>query len=431
MITGSINPNYNFNEFLVGSCNQFAHAAALAVANNPGGAYNPLYLYGGCFEESKFLLHAIGNEIERKNNKMHILYTTGESFNNEFLVATQLGSLNEFRKKHRNIDVLLLQDVQFLAGKERAMEEFMHSFDAVYHARKQIVISGNAFPNKIPTFKEDLYSRLEWGLIADISPADIETRIAFIQIIARRRRIKITESATLFIADKFEDPNLLQYYNDILFELASFTPSRTAHIDLGLVKKQIKKINKKIINEISLRDLKKQVQIVDSSYEILELVREDFSNIYKLSPESFELFICDRLAHMKLVVKQVKSTYAPDGGIDIVAWPTEEISFPFLLAVQVKHHKYPSRKTGSEAVRDFKGALASHPFQAGLLVTNTAFTPDARWFASNMPNIIRLRDFKDLKRWIWDNFTDWEEWREIPTEIELAPGIIVKIPIIK
>jgi len=157
------------------------------------------------------------------------------------------------------------------------------------------------------------------------------------------------------------------------------------------------------------------------------MLRRDYANIHQLSPESFEIFICDRLDKMGLDVARVGSTYKPDGGVDIVAWPRKPAPFPFLLATQVKHHMRPSKKTGPDAVKDLQAVIASKPFHAGLLVTSTSFTPSAHWFAANHPHIIRLRDMKDLQRWIWNNFTDDEEWREIPSSIELAPGVNIKI----
>jgi hypothetical protein len=148
--------------------------------------------------------------------------------------------------------------------------------------------------------------------------------------------------------------------------------------------------------------------------------------VHQLTAPQFQEFICDRLYAMGLEPKQVGNTYAKDGGIDVVFWPRNGV-FPFLGAAQLKHHQDPSRKEGSPSVRDFAGSIAGHPFAAALLVTNTSFTPDARWFARERANLIRLRDFEDIRRWLHGDFTDPLEWREIPSSIDLCPGVTVKI----
>lgn len=172
----------------------------------------------------------------------------------------------------------------------------------------------------------------------------------------------------------------------------------------------------------------KRIYIVDAGLQLLEILRKDYSYIHQLSPDQFELLICDRLSKMGFEVERVGSIYSPDGGVDIVAWPRKPSPLPYLLATQVKHHRLPSKRTGPNAVKDLQAIISTQPFQAGLLVTNTTFTPNAHWFAKHRSNIVRLRDMQDLKRWIWDNFTDKEEWRDIPSEIELSPGVTVKLP---
>jgi MraZ protein len=172
----------------------------------------------------------------------------------------------------------------------------------------------------------------------------------------------------------------------------------------------------------------KQIEIVPASAQLLELLRENLANIYNLSPENFELFICERLDRMGFAVQRVGTIYVPDGGVDIVACPRTPTTFPYLLAVQTKCYRSPGRKTGPGAVKDLQAVVARQPFQGGLLVTNTSFTPDATWFAANCPHIVRLRDIGDLERWIADNFLDEAEWRELPRQIELRPGVFVPIP---
>jgi len=149
--------------------------------------------------------------------------------------------------------------------------------------------------------------------------------------------------------------------------------------------------------------------------------------IDQLRPEQFEEFICDRLFAMGFEPKRVGNTYRKDGGIDVFFLPRTISAFPFLGAAQIKHHKDPSKKEGSSTVRDFAGAIAGRPINAGILVTNTSFTPDAEWFARERAKLVRLRDLTDIRRWLLNNFEDKEEWREIPSSIELCPGVVVKI----
>lgn len=171
-----------------------------------------------------------------------------------------------------------------------------------------------------------------------------------------------------------------------------------------------------------------QIEIVDFADVLLEELRRNPQELHRLDAEQFELFICNRLAAMGMGATRVGTTYQRDGGIDIVAWPEQEPVFPFLLAVQAKHHSNTRIKTGPREVREFRDVVEHLPFQAGLLVTNTTFTPDAKWAASNRVHLVRLRDFEDLRRWIMDEFLDEAEWREIPDYVEYAPGKKLWIP---
>ena len=177
----SLNPKYNFSTFVVGDNNRFAHAASLAVAEAPSTAYNPLFLYGGVGLGKTHLMHAIGNEVLINNKTSKVLYVTSERFTNEFIDALKTASTEKFRQKYRNIDVLLIDDIQFIAGKKQLQQEFFHTFNTLHESGKQIVISSDRPPRDIPLLEDRLKSRFEWGLLADVSMADYETRFAILR----------------------------------------------------------------------------------------------------------------------------------------------------------------------------------------------------------------------------------------------------------
>jgi len=197
-----LNPKYTFESFVVGSSNQFAHAAARAVAEIPSKSYNPLFLYGGVGLGKTHLMHAIGQYIQARNRHLNLVYISSDRFINEMINAIRFDRLPAFRQKYRAVDVLLVDDIQFIAGKDRTQEEFFHIFNALHDAQKQIVISSDCPPRQIPTLEERLHSRFEWGLIADIQAPDIETKVAILRKKAEAERVEIPENVALFIASK-------------------------------------------------------------------------------------------------------------------------------------------------------------------------------------------------------------------------------------
>jgi chromosomal replication initiator protein len=199
-----MNPKYTFGTFVVGSCNQFAHAASLAVVDMPAKTYNPLYLYGGVGLGKTHLMRAIGHAIKTRNDTLRLTYISSERFMNELINAIRYDQTTRFRDRYRNIDVLLIDDIQFLAGKERTQEEFFHTFNALYDSQKQIVISSDCPPREIPTLEERLHSRFEWGLIADIQPPDLETKVAILKRKAELERIDLPDDVAMFIAGKIK-----------------------------------------------------------------------------------------------------------------------------------------------------------------------------------------------------------------------------------
>ena len=200
--TTNLNPRYTFANFIVGSANRLAHAASLSVAERPGHAYNPLFLYGGVGLGKTHLMHAIGNQVIAKFPRKRVVYATSEKFTNEFITSIQQGKIDEFRARYRRIDLLLIDDIQFIADKERTQEEFFHTFNAIHEDGKQIVLSSDRPPKQIITLEERLRSRFEWGLIADLTAPDLETRIAILRAKAEEGAVPITSDVMEFIARK-------------------------------------------------------------------------------------------------------------------------------------------------------------------------------------------------------------------------------------
>ena len=197
-----LNPKFTFDSFVVGSCNQFAHAAARSVATNPSRSYNPLFIYGGVGMGKTHLMHAIGRELMQKFGSMRIIYTSSERFMNEMIACIRNERMPQFHKRYREVDVLLIDDIQLLGNKERTQEEFFHTFNELHEHQKQIVLSSDSPPKEIPGLLERLRSRFEWGLLADIQPPDLETKMAILDKKSEAEGFKLPDDVRSFMASK-------------------------------------------------------------------------------------------------------------------------------------------------------------------------------------------------------------------------------------
>jgi chromosomal replication initiator protein len=260
------NPKYTFDHFVVGASNQFANAACLAVANLPAKNYNPLFIYGGVGLGKTHLLHAIGNHILQQRilpDVKKICYISSEEFTNELINSLRYEKMDEFRNKFRRMDILLIDDIQFISGKERTQAEFFHTFNSLYEAHKQIVVTSDKFPKDIPNFEERLRSRFEWGLIADIQPPDIETKVAILRKKAEIENIPLPNDVAFFLASQI-DSNV-RMLEGSLIRIGAFASLTKTPIDMQLAKEVLKNIIKPKEEFISIDLIQK---VVSNSFNI-------------------------------------------------------------------------------------------------------------------------------------------------------------------
>ncbi len=252
-----LNPRYTFDAFVIGSGNQFAHAACQAVAERPSKAYNPLFLYGGVGMGKTHLMQAIGHEIKRRSPQAAICYVSSEKFTNEMINSLRYDKMISFRDKFRTMDVLLIDDIQFLAQKERTQEEFFHTFNALHESMKQIVIASDRPPKELAEFEDRLRSRFEWGLIADIQPPDLETKVAILQKKAEQERVTIPTDVALFIASNIRSN--VRELEGALIRLVAHSSLIGAEITLPYTQQVLKNFIDSQARKVTIESIQKAV----------------------------------------------------------------------------------------------------------------------------------------------------------------------------
>jgi chromosomal replication initiator protein len=288
----SLSAKYTYESFVVGSCNQFAHAASLAVAEAPGRTYNPLYLYGGVGLGKTHLMHACGHAIKARNQHLKLCYISSERFMNDLINAIRYDKTQSFREKYRSVDVLLIDDVQFMAGKERTQEEFFHTFNALYDQQKQIVISSDCPPREIPTLEERLHSRFEWGLIADIEPPDLETKIAILKRKGDLIGVTIPDDVAMFIASRVKSN--IRELEGSLVRLIAIASLRGEPISKSLAQDAIRNIAKE--EESGVVTIQQIQKLVASTYKLTNEELLSKNNARQIShPRQVAMYLCKHL----------------------------------------------------------------------------------------------------------------------------------------
>jgi len=296
-VNSSLNPKYTFETFVIGNSNRLAHAASVAVAESPAKAYNPLFIYGGVGLGKTHLMHAIGHYIMKQNSKPKVVYISSETFTNELINSIRDDRNNEFRSKYRNVDVLLIDDIQFISGKESTQEEFFHTFNSLYEANKQIIISSDRPPKEIRTLEERLRSRFEQGLIADIQPPDLETRIAILKKKARSENLSISDNVMLLIAKKIHSN--IRELEGALIRVVAYSSLTNGEINEELATEALKDILSNTKSKLITPDVIKE--IVGEYYN---MKIEDFNakkrNKSIVLPRQIAMFLCRELTDFSL-----------------------------------------------------------------------------------------------------------------------------------
>jgi chromosomal replication initiator protein len=291
-----LNPRYTFDSFIVGSSNQFAHAASRAVAEAPSRSYNPLFIYGGVGLGKTHLMHAIGQYVLQHDRNMKLTYISSERFMNEMINAVRYDRVIDFRERYRTVDILLVDDIQFLAGKEGTQTEFFHTFNALYDSQKQIVLSSDCPPHEIPSLEERLRSRFEWGLIADIQSPDLETKTAILKKKAEAEAVPLPDDVAIFIAGRIKSN--VRELEGSLIRLVAYASLTGQEISLPLAQEVLKNILDHEEKAVTIEIIQKFV----ADYYNLKLVELKSRNNSKsvAMPRQVAMYLCKSLTHASL-----------------------------------------------------------------------------------------------------------------------------------
>ena len=293
----AFNPKYTFDTFVVGSSNQFAHAATLAVAEQPARSYNPLFIYGGVGLGKTHLMHAIGHLAKERNPKVRLCYLSSEQFMNELINSLRFDRMPQFRETFRNMDILLVDDIQFIAGKERTQEEFFHTFNSLFDSHKQIVVSSDKFPREIPDLEERLRSRFEWGLIADIQAPDLETKIAILEKKADISGITLPQGVALFLAENTgSNIRELEGYLQRVTAFAAFAKTKT--ITMDLVQEALKNLLEQRKKVITVEEIQKNIAAFYST-KVSDMKSKKKNKAF-IKPRHTAMFLTRQLTNLSL-----------------------------------------------------------------------------------------------------------------------------------
>jgi len=294
MLQSLFNPRYRFDTFVVGNSNQLAYAASLSIAENPSGSFNPLFIYGGAGLGKTHLIQAVAQQIRELNPSFKVIYMSADAFVTELIASIRYDRMQQFRDRYRSADAMLLDDIQFLAGKERTQEEFFHTFNALYEAQKQIVFTSDAPPKDIPTLEERLRSRFEWGLIADIQPPDLETKVAILRKKAEERKVDLPHEAALFIAERVRSN--IRELEGYLNKVAMFGSLAGKTVTLELAKEALKDLLSKDNKPITAADIMK---VVSAHYGIKVSDLKSKSNARPIAyPRQVAMYMCKHLTDL-------------------------------------------------------------------------------------------------------------------------------------
>jgi chromosomal replication initiator protein len=291
-----LNPRYTFDTFIVGSSNQFAHAASRAVAEAPSRSYNPLFIYGGVGLGKTHLMHAVGHYVLQHDRNLRLTYISSERFMNEMINAVRYDRVIDFRERYRSVDVLLVDDIQFLAGKEGTQTEFFHTFNALYDAQKQIVLSSDCPPHEIPALEERLRSRFEWGLIADIQSPDLETKVAILKKKAEAEAVPLSDDVAIYIAGRIKSN--IRELEGSLIRLVAYASLTGQEMSLGLAQDVLRNVLDHEEKAVTIEIIQKYVA---DYYNLKQAELKSRNNSKSVAmPRQIAMYLCKALTHASL-----------------------------------------------------------------------------------------------------------------------------------